>query len=64
LGFRTCLGGEETLAFVFDYKAAHKFKVEDLKPALAKEELFMEVIQRTNCDRMEEGLDKETKKRQ
>ena len=62
LGFRKHAGGDENLAFVFDYKAAHKFKVEDLKPALAKEKLFMEVIQRTNGDEMEEGEDRADKR--
>ena len=37
LGFRIHPEGDENLAFVYDYKAAHKFTVEDLKPALAKE---------------------------
>ena len=37
----------EYIAFVYDYKAAHKLKVEDLKQALAKEKLFMEAIHRT-----------------
>ncbi|KAI0111479.1 hypothetical protein F4814DRAFT_356430 [Daldinia grandis] len=46
LGLRKRLGGDENLAFVYDYKAAHKFRVEDLKPALVKEKLFMEVIRR------------------
>lgn len=34
LGLRKHLGGDETLAFVYDYKAAHKLRVKDLKPAL------------------------------
>ncbi|KAI3330970.1 hypothetical protein F4824DRAFT_504620 [Ustulina deusta] len=34
LGLRKHLGGGETLAFVYDYKAAHKLRVKDLKPAL------------------------------
>jgi hypothetical protein len=43
-------------------KATHKFKVEDLRPALAKEELFMEVIKRTNGDKMEEEQDQADKR--
>ncbi|KAJ2991487.1 hypothetical protein NUW58_g2494 [Xylaria curta] len=48
LGLRKSLGGEENLAFVYDYKAAHELTVDDLKPVLVKEELFMEVVQRFN----------------
>jgi hypothetical protein len=40
------------LAFVFDYKAAHKLKVEDLKPALANEKLFMEAIQQVHGNKI------------
>ncbi|KAH7377118.1 hypothetical protein B0T11DRAFT_273543 [Plectosphaerella cucumerina] len=50
-GFVTRLNGEERLCFVYDYKAAHKVAVEYLKPAIAKEKLFMEVIERMNCDK-------------
>ncbi|KAJ6436762.1 hypothetical protein O9K51_10728 [Purpureocillium lavendulum] len=49
-GIRTRLDGEEILAFVYDYKAAHKFALEYLKAALTKERLFMEVIELTNSD--------------
>ena len=38
--------GGERIAFIYDYKAAYKLTMEDLKPALAKEKLFMEVIDR------------------
>jgi hypothetical protein len=45
--------GENILAFVFDYKAAYKLRAdESLKTALAKENLFMEVIQRINSKKM------------
>ncbi|RSL77472.1 hypothetical protein CEP51_009042 [Fusarium floridanum] len=47
-GVRTHLGGDESLAFVYDYKAAHKVALEYLKPAVANEKLFMEVIERAN----------------
>ncbi|KAJ4312111.1 hypothetical protein N0V84_010089 [Fusarium piperis] len=49
-GVRMHLGGGESLAFVFDYKAAHKVPLEYLKPAIARETLFMEVIERLNSD--------------
>ncbi|KAK9318807.1 hypothetical protein V1517DRAFT_334523 [Lipomyces orientalis] len=48
LGIRKHPEGDENLAFVYEYKAAHKLMVEDLKPALAKEKLFIEVIQRAH----------------
>ncbi|KAK9366884.1 hypothetical protein V1509DRAFT_209364 [Lipomyces kononenkoae] len=48
LGLRKHPEGDENLAFVYEYKAAHKLMVEDLKPALARENLFMEVIQRAH----------------
>lgn len=43
-GVRTRLGGDESLAFVYDYKAAHKIALEYLKSAVAKEKLFMEQV--------------------
>jgi hypothetical protein len=50
-GVRTRLGGDESLAFVYDYKAAHKVALEYLKPAIAKEKLFMEVMERINSNK-------------
>ncbi|KAH6881158.1 hypothetical protein B0T10DRAFT_141469 [Thelonectria olida] len=50
-GVRTRLGGDESLAFVYDYKAAHKVALEYLKPAVAKETLFMEVMERINSNK-------------
>ncbi|KAJ0126413.1 hypothetical protein HZ326_30480, partial [Fusarium oxysporum f. sp. albedinis] len=50
-GVRTRLGGDESLAFVYDYKAAHKVALERLKPAVAKETLFMEVMERINSNK-------------
>ncbi|KAK3350343.1 hypothetical protein B0T25DRAFT_458360 [Lasiosphaeria hispida] len=41
----------DTLAFVFDYKAAHKLMVEDVRMAL-REDLFMEVVQRINSNKI------------
>ncbi|KAF5985949.1 hypothetical protein FBULB1_2681 [Fusarium bulbicola] len=50
-GVRTRLGGDESLAFVFDYKAVHKVALEHLKPAVVKETLFMEVMERINSNK-------------
>ncbi|KAH6971914.1 hypothetical protein EDB80DRAFT_758136 [Ilyonectria destructans] len=50
-GVRTRLGGDESLAFVYDYKAAHKVALECLKPAVAKETLFMDVMERINSNK-------------
>ncbi len=61
LGFRTHLDGFEDLAFVFDYKAAHKLAVENLKLALVKEKLFMEVIKQRRSAKM--PIDKALKER-
>jgi hypothetical protein len=56
-GVRTRLGGDESLAFVYDYKAAHKVASEYLKPAVANEKLFMEVIGRANSSRSRSGAE-------
>ncbi|KAJ4308807.1 hypothetical protein N0V84_011877 [Fusarium piperis] len=45
------LGGDESLAFIYDYKAAHKVALKYLKLAVAKETLFIEVIERANSSR-------------
>ena len=55
LGFRGQQGGTENLAFVFDYKAAHKLAVQNLQLALANDRLFMDVIQRVNGNRGDRG---------
>ncbi|KAI5465109.1 hypothetical protein BGZ63DRAFT_462061 [Mariannaea sp. PMI_226] len=55
-GVRTHLGGDESLAFVY-YKAAHKVALEYLKPAVAKEELFMEVMERINSSKSRSDAD-------
>ncbi|KAI1127582.1 hypothetical protein F5Y10DRAFT_192290 [Nemania abortiva] len=54
LGLRKRLGGDTNLAFVYDYKAAHKLTVEDLASALTKERLFMEVVQRVHWPELED----------
>ncbi|PGH20338.1 hypothetical protein AJ80_03606 [Polytolypa hystricis UAMH7299] len=64
LGVRTCPGGDESLAFVYDYKAAHKFAVEYLKLALANEELFIEVIQRLNSGKSSNGKELQERERE
>ncbi|KAI8715201.1 hypothetical protein NCS52_01027300 [Fusarium sp. LHS14.1] len=56
-GIRTRLGGDESLAFVYDYKAAHKVASEYLKPAVTNEKLFMEVIGRANSSRFRSGAE-------
>jgi hypothetical protein len=65
LGFRTSPKrgdmDRENLAFCFDYKAAHKLLAKDLKNALVKEKLFMEVVRRVNSGKM---TDNDTKERE
>ena len=55
-GIRTHLDGNETLAFVSDYKAAHKVAVRHVKATVAKEKLFMEVTQRINGDKSKNNV--------
>ncbi|KJZ68727.1 hypothetical protein HIM_11879 [Hirsutella minnesotensis 3608] len=50
-GIRTHLDGDESMAFVYDFKAAHKFAAAYLKATLAKEKLFVEVIARDNSNK-------------
>ncbi|KAK4073278.1 hypothetical protein Purlil1_13117 [Purpureocillium lilacinum] len=64
-GIRTSLDGEESLAFVYDYKAAHKFALEYLKAALRRERLFMEVIELINSDQYKKDTElRETEKQE
>ncbi|KAM3547490.1 hypothetical protein ARSEF4850_009996, partial [Beauveria asiatica] len=61
-GIRKDLHGKESVAFVYDYKAAHKFSVKHLEAALAKETLFMDVhewVLREQCTRDPELLKQE-----
>jgi len=51
LGMRTTLEDERSIAFVYDCKAAHKLEVGDLRRALEKKKLFMEVIKRASIDK-------------
>jgi len=52
-GVRTYPGGDESPAFVFDYKAAHKIAAGAVKSAVEKEKLFMEVMRRVCSDEAE-----------
>lgn len=45
LGMRTDLNGNESVAFVFDYKATHRIPMEFLAAALGKETLFTESLE-------------------
>ncbi|KAI1839331.1 hypothetical protein JX266_014458, partial [Neoarthrinium moseri] len=47
-GLRTRPGGDESVAFVYDYKAAHKIAAKHVKLAIAEESLFMEVGEQVN----------------
>lgn len=51
VGICMYLGGDESLAFVYDYKVAYKVAMECLKLAIAKEKLFIEVIERINSNK-------------
>ncbi|OAA74418.1 hypothetical protein LEL_07999 [Akanthomyces lecanii RCEF 1005] len=55
-GIRTDMDGDESAAFMYDYKAAHKFAVEYLEAALAKETLFMDVHQWTQAEQYRTDL--------
>ncbi|KAF5120875.1 hypothetical protein E5D57_013211 [Metarhizium anisopliae] len=50
-GVRAYPGGGESHAFVFDYKAAHKVSAASVNSTVAKERLFMEVMQRICSDK-------------
>lgn len=45
------LGGNDGLVFVYDYKAAYKIALEYLKLAVAKEVLFMDVMEWINSNK-------------
>ncbi|KAJ2977695.1 hypothetical protein NQ176_g4224 [Zarea fungicola] len=49
-GIRTDMDGNESAAFMYEYKAAHKFSVEHLEAALAKEMLFVDVHKWTQAE--------------
>ncbi|KAM4060855.1 Meiotic driver SPOK1 [Hirsutella rhossiliensis] len=55
-GIRTHLDGDESMAFVYDFKAAHKFAAAYLKATLAKEKLFSEVIARYNSNKYKSNI--------
>ncbi|KAK8036897.1 metalloprotease-like protein [Apiospora phragmitis] len=56
-GLRTRPGGDESVAFVYDYKAAHKVSVEHVKLAVAKETLFIEVVEQINSNKSKTGTE-------
>lgn len=58
-GLRLRPSGEESVAFVYDYKAAHKVAVEHVKLALAKATLFMEVVAQINSNKSRMGAELE-----
>jgi hypothetical protein len=47
------------MAFVYDYKAAHKVAAKHVKLAVAKETLFMEVIEQLNSNKSRIGAELE-----
>jgi hypothetical protein len=51
-GIRIYTDGDESHAFAFDYKAAHKVSAESVKRAVGKVTLFMEVTQRICSDKV------------
>ncbi|CAH0055276.1 unnamed protein product [Clonostachys solani] len=58
-GLRTQLSGDKSMAFVYDYKAAHKVVAEHVKLAVVKEILFMEVIKQLNSNKSRIGAELE-----
>ncbi|EJP62018.1 metalloprotease-like protein [Beauveria bassiana ARSEF 2860] len=63
-GIRTSIDENESPAFMYDYKAAHKFAVEDLEAALEKETLFMDVYEWAQTDQYETDSTLRTKERE
>ncbi|EGX87752.1 hypothetical protein CCM_09374 [Cordyceps militaris CM01] len=61
-GIRTHPDGDESHAFAFEYKAAHKISPESVKAAVAKETFFMEVIQRICSDKVSTDEARENEK--
>lgn len=51
-GIRTRLDESESVVFVYDYKAAYKIAIRYLRPAIAKKQLFMEVVERMNSNKI------------
>lgn len=59
VGVRTRPGGDESVAFVYDYTAAHNVPLKHVKLAIAKETLFMEVIEQMNSTKSRTGAELE-----
>ncbi|PHH59146.1 hypothetical protein CDD81_3691 [Ophiocordyceps australis] len=62
-GIRVELNNEHSVAFVYDFKAAHKFSVKYVKAALTNEQLFMKVTQLVNSDKYSTDDDLRLKER-
>jgi hypothetical protein len=56
-GVRTHPGGDESHAFVYDYKAAHKIAAGSVKSAVSKETLFLEVMLRVNSSKTQNDVE-------
>ncbi|KAH8715381.1 hypothetical protein HC256_004207 [Beauveria bassiana] len=63
-GIRTGIDENESPAFMYDYKAAHKFAVEDLEAALEKETLFTDVYKWAQIDQYKTDSTVRTKERE
>ncbi|EJP61471.1 metalloprotease-like protein [Beauveria bassiana ARSEF 2860] len=63
-GIRTGIDENESPAFMYDYKAAHKFAVEDLEAALERETLFMDVYEWAQTDQYKTDSTLRTKERE
>ncbi|KAM3552241.1 hypothetical protein MY1884_003652 [Beauveria asiatica] len=63
-GIRTGIDENESPAFMYDYKAAHKFAVEDLEAALEKETLFMDVYEWAQTEQYKTDSTLRTKERE
>lgn len=56
-GVRTHPDGDESHAFVYDYKAARKIAAESVKLAVSKEILFLDVMLRVNSSKTQNDAD-------
>ncbi|KGQ02253.1 hypothetical protein BBAD15_g12538 [Beauveria bassiana D1-5] len=63
-GIRTGIDGNESPAFIYDHKAAHKFAVKDLKATLEKETLFLDVYEWAQTDKYKTDSTLRTKERE
>ncbi|ATY66590.1 hypothetical protein A9K55_001137 [Cordyceps militaris] len=63
-GIRTGIDGNESPAFMYDYKAAHKFAVEDLQAVLESQTLFTDVYEWAQTDQYKKDSTLRTKERE